>query len=621
MAVVLFHYRLLGVGSGFVGVDVFFVISGFLMMRILQQSMIENTGREVLKRFWLGRARRIAPALIVLSVVTLLSFSPILLSSEMRHLIDSALATLLFISNLLFNAQSGYFDAAADTKPLLHTWSLSVEWQFYIFFPLLMLAIRGTSRNVQRNLLIVVMCASYAYCIALTKSNASAAYFLLPARAWEFLAGGLIVFIQKPMSDRHNGMAIAGFAGVLLIFGTCFCLDEKTFPGWVALVPVTAAAMVIACGQSGWSASVLSLPLLQFLGHISYSLYLWHWPVLVWLKRVYGSSAELSLSGKLFGLCISLCLSVLSFYCIEKRYRRKTAHVRLAPLWWISILLVGGAFTYRKYDGDLSFRLPPYVVRAEAAIEDGNPRRPECFLEQEELVRHGDQPTFCSIGQGNALPSVLLWGDSFADAVQPMVEQSLLETQLSGVVSTASGCAPMDISGYSEDSTARFSRCAEAGKHTWEFIQRQASLNFVVLSANWRRYQTSLLLERMPDIACDLKQMQKTPIFIGVVHKPSYDVPRAWAMQQLREYEPVEEMMVSQKSNDKDAAQFERVIQAVEARCGPVLIVNPLDQLCADEMCFNVRQGKSYFVDDAHLSAQGAAMLGPAFKQLLSRAR
>lgn len=282
ISVVLFHARMPGFSGGFVGVDVFFVISGYLITGIIYGKL--NEGTFTFEEFYVRRVRRIFPALSIVYICTFVAGLILSLPNDFRAFGKSLISSASFVSNYHFYGQAGYFDASSLSKPLLHTWSLSVEEQFYIFWPLAMVALWRFGRsNIWMPVLFAGMMISLVYGEWLLVSGDKYAAFYLPiARIWELLAGGVLALTISKL--RITALAREGMAalGLVLIGGAVIGLSESdNFPGLLAAIPCLGAVLLIAAGhqQAPAVSALYANRLLVFVGLISYSLYLWHWPV------------------------------------------------------------------------------------------------------------------------------------------------------------------------------------------------------------------------------------------------------------------------------------------------------------------------------------------------------
>lgn len=342
IAVVLFHLGIPLISGGFVGVDIFFVISGFLITSILNDD-ISNQQFSLLK-FWERRIRRIAPALFLVVLSSLFVGWFLFLPDDFQRLSQQIFSVSTFSSNILFFLQSGYFDADNETKPLLHTWSLSVEEQFYFLFPLTLFFItKYTPRNF-REILIGLCVLSMGLSFYGVSAFPTATFYLLPTRAWEMLLGALIVFIPSEEHLKRNIRWLTHTIAPILLAASIFQYQNNTpFPGLAALVPCLGAALLIWQGKSSPSVShkFLMLKPLVFLGKISYSMYLWHWPIIVFYKYTYGSDL-LPLDITIIFLS-TILISFLSWKYVETPFR---ASGGVIPIPTASVVKLWAIFTF-----------------------------------------------------------------------------------------------------------------------------------------------------------------------------------------------------------------------------------------------------------------------------------
>lgn len=336
VAVLLFHLEPAWLPGGFAGVDVFFVISGYLMTGIIFSGLQQQ--QFSLLKFYIARANRIIPALAVLCLVLLAWGYFYLTPWEYRSLGKHAASSAGFVSNLIYWLESGYFDAASKQKWLLHTWSLSVEWQFYLLYPLLLLILaRLMPLRWLKWLIVISTAAAFAYSVFAARHSPSAAYFLLPARAWEMLMGGIAFLFPWQLAVKYKvWLERLGFSAILCSYA--LYSEHSPWPGMLALLPVGGVFLII---QAQREQSLLSQnSLLQQLGSSSYSLYLWHWPVVV-----FGAYYNLPY-WPLFGLLLSLLLGALSYRYIETLSFPKVSRLRdlpkVVPL-YLALLAIGSA--------------------------------------------------------------------------------------------------------------------------------------------------------------------------------------------------------------------------------------------------------------------------------------
>ncbi len=436
-AVILTHLHLPGFGGGFVGVDVFFVISGFLIVRDLFAA--RGNGTAVLA-FYGRRARRTLPALFVVSAVSLGVATLTLMPGDLDDMARSLLATVLLVPNILFATQFGYFDGAAAAKPLLHTWSLGVEAQFYAVAPVLVAAIGRWRRTG----LLLAAAASLTGCLLTRAWSPDAAFFLMPTRLFEFLVGGLLADgLTPPIARRWVAEATAGAAAAALALCVTAFSRATPMPGVASLVPCLAAAAIIHAGGAGRTlvGAALGARPIALLGTISYSLYLWHWPMIAFARAAGLPLSPAWLAG---GGALLLALSILTWRFVEQPFRRPSSPSRryAGRLLPAGALLLGCACSLVVAGNGWPGRFPP-TVAAVAATYSAASRAPyregQCFITSKEAADAFDRAACLPI-RADA-PNVLLLGDSHAAHLQPGFHDAWPGLNL--LQATASGCKPV----------------------------------------------------------------------------------------------------------------------------------------------------------------------------------
>lgn len=352
--VILFHAGVKSIGGGYVGVDVFFVISGFLITSIIYKEIIEQ--RFSVIEFYERRARRILPALLLITSISIVLAWVFLSPAALNNFANSVIGVATFGSNIVFWLQQGYFEESTEFVPLIHTWSLGVEEQFYLLFPLLMFLLTKLRQSSQYAALFVLVAGSLFLSIwAVDYQNhlkiASGAFFLLPPRAWELGIGALIAIQHQqnttPCSTNGINNALA-LLGMLLIIFPMFRLDQNSpFPGIAAITPVVGTGLIIFCANgSTWIGRILSIKPLVLIGLASYSLYLWHQVLLAYWRNAHVQT-EIN-APSIFALILaSAILSYLSFRFVEKPFRNRKFLDRKTVLMISAVSLVGvGALGY-----------------------------------------------------------------------------------------------------------------------------------------------------------------------------------------------------------------------------------------------------------------------------------
>jgi peptidoglycan/LPS O-acetylase OafA/YrhL len=478
--VVLYHYGF-GMPGGFVGVDVFFVISGFLITSLLLRDI--DTGVFSIAAFYERRARRILPALFlmvpVVTALTLIVFLPVDLVSYGRSLV----AATLFVSNVSFWREFGYFDRAAEVKPLLHTWSLSVEEQFYVVFPLFLWLVARIARRRTVAVLATCGCASFVLCVVMTPRSPAAAFYLPIGRAWELLLGALLAAGAVPQLARRLWRDVASIAGILLIAGSTLLINRTVFPGWVAAAPCLGAALVILASLSGGGLGnrVLRWKPFVAVGLVSYSLYLWHWPLLVMAK--YAANRNLTVIETLVVLASACLISAASWRWIEGPFRGSGAVLTRRRV--LVLAAAGNALALACGVGLMSAhgfpsRLPAHVRQDAQVASEELSGMPACFgaSASADEVRDG---RLCAIGAPGASPSFLVWGDSHARRTSAPLAQLAREKNRAGFLVALGSCPPL------LDVQWPVTGCRELSDEVVKLVERRR-IQRVVLSALWARY-------------------------------------------------------------------------------------------------------------------------------------
>lgn len=402
--VVVFHLQAGWMPGGFAGVDVFFVISGFLITSIILRE--SEAGTFTLRNFWMRRIRRLFPALAVVLVAVLLAGMLMLYESEWRSLGPQVQAVLMLVANVFMGREAGdYWGPAAGDVPLLHTWSLAVEEQFYLVFPLLLVVLLKAGRRLVFPALAVGAVLSFGYGLLQVRSDPARAFYLLPPRAWELLTGGLLAaWIWRGKTTALRGASMLAAVGLLMILASYFVIRSGTgFPGWIALLPTLGTVLVLAFATTdgGVVTRILSVPSLVFVGKISYSLYLWHWPVIVFWRL--HTQAEVSeLRHAVLIVVISVVAATLSYFLVEKPFRRPAF-----PLWSRKGAVISGTFACLVA---VALAVPAGWLRSFAEPSFGTP----VFTGQEYSAEHGEQWRSGGVIVGGAPPEIVVIGSSHA---------------------------------------------------------------------------------------------------------------------------------------------------------------------------------------------------------------
>jgi peptidoglycan/LPS O-acetylase OafA/YrhL len=641
--VVLNHAGLSMVPGGFVGVDIFFVISGFLITRIIAGEIDE--GRFSIVGFYERRVRRILPALIAMMLACFAVGWFILLPSEYADLSKSALATLLFSSNIWFwRVAADYFSDSVATAPLLHTWSLAVEEQFYLFFPLLLSFMAARLRRSWGWVIAAISLASLLLSIVITGTHPTANFYLLPSRIWELGLGALIAIGAIPASASrplNNAASVAGIAAILL---SILLIDETMpFPGLGAVPPCLGAAAIIWSGQQQETAGgkLLSASILVWFGLISYSLYLWHWPVIV-AARIVSGDLILDLPTAIICIVLSVILGWLSWRYIERPFRHTrtgfwASRARIfqgAGIAMASVALLSGVVFIQ---GGFSGRMPQ---AANAMLVEASHRS---VLEQECMSRVIGKPP-CRLGSGEAPVSLVVWGDSHAGAMLSGFDDFLSRSGRAAVAFTKSACPPLP--GLWRADMGINHRCDAHNADALKQIDASFPGAPVILVARWALATQSerapgeaggkvvlarsgeqpralddnaaLVEEKLNLLASHFESQGRKVVILTGVPEQGRDVPRAVARLALlgQNGQDVAQGFVSRadyyRRNDTITPIFNRLKSHHDVR------VIDLGGIYCREVCMAFKDGKPLYRDDDHLSNFGAHWLiekiFPAFR-------
>ncbi|MDK2351642.1 MULTISPECIES: acyltransferase family protein [Pseudomonas aeruginosa group] len=489
LSVVAFHAFPEWFGGGFIGVDVFFVISGFLISSIIFEGLEKGSFR--FADFYIRRVRRIFPALLLVLAASGAVGWVILLPDEYGQLGKHIAAGAGFVSNLVLWSEAGYFDGAAGLKPLLHLWSLGVEEQFYIVWPLLAW-IAWRFRLGFLWLVVLLAGASFGLSLYRLESDPVAAFYSPLARFWELLAGAglavLSVRYRHGLRRRPEFTAAASLlstGGLLLLAGGFAAIDKSSaFPGAWALLPVSGAVLLIAAGEGAWfNRIVLSHPLLVWIGLISYPLYLWHWPLLVFARITEGGVPAPELRAAL--AVVSVALAWATYRLVEKPIRRGEPIFAYAVV-PLAVMAVCGVFGYKIHmSGGVAERFPKLI---QGLTQYRFPyaesyREGSCFLRPEQGAEAFRECPPDAVGRRGRL---LLWGDSHAAHLYPGYK-AIYGGEFGIVQRTASGCPPMP--GIDVESRVH---CRAINDEVMSFVAASRP-DKVVLAAIWTSYDLSRL--------------------------------------------------------------------------------------------------------------------------------
>jgi peptidoglycan/LPS O-acetylase OafA/YrhL len=621
--VVLFHAGADGFTGGFIGVDVFFVISGFLITGLIHNEIMEH--RFSFVRFYERRVRRIIPALFWLVGLCFVAGWFVLLPQDYRSFAKSTLATVSFVSNVWFwHETENYFARPSEYAPLLHTWSLAVEEQFYIVFPILLLTLMRLLRARMVVITLTFICiVSVAASVLGAARGSPAAFYLAHSRAWELGIGALLALGVAPRIEMRWAREILAIGGLAAIVAAAILYRHATpFPGLAALAPCLGAAALIFTGGSTTGQKptlperMLSLRPVVFVGLISYSLYLWHWPILAFLRQIYGS-VRLPASWTVVAMTAAIVAAVLSWWLVERPFRRRDRMSRgliFAAGASSSIVLAVLAGLGASDAWPARERFPESVRAAVAAIQDDNPKTAKCF---------GVMPDrgLCRLGAaGDGPAAALFWGDSHANALVPGLDQVARDAGEVVEFAGLASCPP--LVGFKFGSTEDQRRaCARFNNAVMEELKRRSDISTVILTACWAQYAKegknaapgptfeSAFLRTVEAIRASGRKV----VVLGDVPEYRFDVPRKIiASERWGLPIPWMDRAAALDRNARARAAFNLVAQEPGVR-----VLSLIDVLCKP-ICALKHDGAPIYTDGDHITATAArSLLAPTLAEAL----
>ena len=630
--VMLYHAKLLSVTGGYIGVDIFFVISGYLITQIILRE--KTTGKFSLIDFYERRARRVLPALFLVLGACLIPALVFFTSAELQAFGTSLAASSLFSANFYFwRSAGGYFALTVDHMPLLHLWSLAIEEQFYLLYPpALLLAWRFTRRWLL-SLMIAGFCLSLALCAYAGVTAPVANFFLLPTRAWELLAGSILAIYEvRKGSGRVQPKIIAECASVLgltLLLVPAFLYDNTTpFPGVYALPPVFGTLLILKFVQDSIFAKkfLVAGPLVAT-GLISYSAYLWHQPVLAFARTI--SLNELTGWARAALLLLSLALAWLTWRLVETPFRRRNFLTTrkvwiLSALFTFCFLSIGVAMWWTKGFPD---RLPLRMQKIAQMNEVYSARINPCFFEPD-TKKSLDEA--CKIGAAGPITLAII-GDSHALTLAPAFEPLLKSRGNRATLLVAAGCAPVldnhVMNNYQQ-------HCSAFNRRVLDFIIRDASITTVALGARWAYnversffdnqeggveigpkavWNKPLSVDRLSaavdEVVDELVQNGKQVVLIYPVPEPGWNVPRYIVQSHMLGIK-LEDKFNGSYLRFKDRNRLAYQILNNAPKSPNVIRVYPAIRLCnrriPNRCVFTTQTGVPLYFDDDHLSSTGA---------------
>jgi len=639
ISVVLFHAGAPWFQGGYVGVDVFFVISGYLITSIIVAEL--DTKSFSLISFYQRRIRRIFPTLIVVLAFCLVIGFALLTPADYQTLGQSTGAAALFVSNIFFLKQASYFDVAAAEKPLLHTWSLAIEEQYYLFYPPILIALTSVSSRTRGPAILLGGLVSFAFCAVTIYVKPSATFYLAPTRVWELLFGGLISLNWVPLSNSRTINRSAALFGLACILIPVFLYTPTTrFPGITALPPVIGTILLIWSGFNHQTLvhSWLSTRPMRTVGKASYSLYLWHYPLLAFAG--YMTLRGLGPVAAAAVCLLAFAVSILSLRFVEKPFRfpdptASIPRIVAVALAGMAIVVVGGALV--AFTHGFPSRMTASASRVLAAErEQESVHHWECMSIEQRIVNPAEG---CKLGSRDARPSAVLWGDSHAVVTATALEQSAVRNNASFLFAGSVDC-PIGV-GFSIDastgpqfvSTVGYQFCEQYNKEMLELALSNPDIRNVVLISRWTNWRVGeagspaespvdirlrdsngvaktvqgnrgIFARGFEELIQTLVAAGKTVWIVGPLPEPAVRVPKALYVKQLGF--DTANIDISEESY-RTRHRFILALFDEIAKKYPVRFIWPSEVLCADGRCPVVENGNPMFFDQDHLSYFGVS--------------
>lgn len=613
LLVLVFHFDLFSIGKGgFLGVDIFFVISGFLITTIIKKQLDQD--RFSFKNFYVKRIRRLAPALFVVLFAVMVAGSVLLFPTNLIELSKELVATQFYFSNFYFWQNINYFGLSAESTPLLHTWSLAVEEQFYLFFPVIVFFIYRYLKDYFWHVIAAAAIISFGLNIFFVDSKPEMTFYLMPTRAWELLLGSLIVpLINHPVIKNEKSSELLGYLGIaLIILSVIFYTDEIAFPGYYALLPTFGSMFLILSGGKSHSLvdKVFTHSLVVYVGQLSYSLYLVHWPINIFASNIFHEEYSLFLRLCMFGL--SFLCSIVLYHFVENPFRKGFLQLqgqRLVVLYSTGLVLTLIFFTTVHISRGLPDRFPEDILAIAESVHDQSPDKFECVYENETLDSGND---FCHIGATDREPTWLLYGDSHAWSTKDAFDIWLTRNGQAGLFVWLPSCPPVrDTYVYKIEYD-----CGEFNKKILDYIKLTNNIENIILASTWiyphnarLTHSSNVKLNREQSIEFFDKQFSKTIEYLSSLNKTIYiwePVPGAKGNVPTR--------LARATLNADYDHDLEYSLEEYKQRFGfffnalgknKALIYqsfSPSNVLCIEQKCKVAMGGKPLYTDDAHLS-------------------
>lgn len=634
LLVVFYHAGFKIFPGGYIGVDVFFVISGYLITRIIVDDLNSNCfSLDSVSRFYERRFRRILPPLfLILTLVFIYSYF-YLSPTNFYNFGQSLSAVAIVASNILFYSQSGYWEPAASTIPLLHTWSLAVEEQFYIIIPVLLFWLYRKRSKATLPIMLVLAAVSLITGQMMIRDHQSAVFYLLPFRAWEILLGCILALLPHRPAATPLYLTAAGITGLALIICPAVLYTSETrFPAIAALPPCLGSFILIYIHSQGTEKSpigkMLSLPVFIYVGKLSYSLYLWHWPLFTLYKLRYFK--QLSLIEACILTTLSIALSALSYHLIEQPVRTNKI----------------GFSRKRVFACSFGFLFLFFACGMIIQKESGMPQRIGHNSNVSPHIGHeaNDSSDLQTTGAPDKPLSFMLWGDSHAMSWVPAVQELSKENGVNGVLWLRSGCRPVldQTNDYLPFNGGKLDEmCHKFNLEAFEVIEKN-KIKHIIISAFYfadLNTLTPFLEKKLKDRSDKDNQVSNSAelyavsYFLPLIKKMLDEGLVVWLVEPVPHYDyNVSDMLIQSSMRNEIVSNIGKSLAEHENEYRPIFemysqaeqlgakIIRLTTSICPDEQCLMADAAGFYYVDEHHLSLYGVIKLKhnfvPAFEEI-----
>jgi peptidoglycan/LPS O-acetylase OafA/YrhL len=652
LSVVAFHAFPNWIAGGFIGVDVFFVISGFLISTIIMQNLDKGTFSFV--EFYVRRIKRIFPALLVVLGVSYAFSWFALLSDEYKQLGEHIAAGAGFISNFVLWNEAGYFDDSAETKPLLHLWSLGIEEQFYIVWPLLLWGAWKYRFNLL-SVATVVALISFVLNLKGVRQDPVAAFYSPQTRFWELLSGSIVAWcsihgigVQSHVGLRVDGWlvrticggaiendgrtlsnALSCLGGFLLAYGFWQINSNLAFPGKWAVVPAVGAVLIIVGGRKAWlNRAILSNNVAVWFGLISFPLYLWHWPILSFIRIIEENPPHSGL--KLVAIFLSVVLAWTTFRYLEKPIR-SSSDLHWIPLILLGAMLIVGAVGWHTYRHDGHIDRLANLKYKDIQLLFSKPQLDAGLFSCADYIPALDISSYdsseCKVFQPRP-PDVVFIGDSHVGHWAKAIAAYRAETSIAMV--QGNSCLPFASSGYSTEKS-----CRDRFDALVDYLKKDSHVQVLVLSAFWNKAISSRVGEKgkgwrlgAEPTAAEMKSFMvnmdefmdaalrhnRKVVFMYDVPHLHFDIRDCFDFRPIRLTEKdfvVQDCSVSRASVEARDAVFKDILESGLSKYTHVAVYDPFSRLCVGDRCLAKLDGKPLYFNGDHVNIEGANMVIP----------